>query len=370
MHDAPHSPRQLAREYNAARRNARLYQSLANLETDESKSALYLRISESESKLARYWLNQIDQESKRGGRTWSPSLALYGLASRILPSQVVGGLLRSRYQRWLSANSHLLEDDKVRPRALVAAEALDQLSGDELTEGQHHEHGWLASQSGALRAAVLGLNDGLVSNFSLTMGLAGATSDASIVLVAGLAGLLAGALSMAAGEYVSVKSQNEYYANLIRWERAELILWGEQETEELIELFVSKGLKRDEAEVVATRLMSDPDIALDTHVREELGIDPDDLGGSPWTAATSSLLAFAAGAAVPVIPYAVGLSSSAAIWISATVSLLALATVGGSLGWLSGFNVIRAGIRMTLIGAGAASLTWLLGAAVGTQLAG
>lgn len=359
---------QLIREVTGARRNSKLFEVLAETQSDQSKAELFRRISRNEAEIAERWAKLIDRVGNNQRGTWSFSYALYSWSARMFPPRMVGRLLRRRHTRWLSANNDLLNDPTVKSMSADTVDALNRLSEDALDLDGHTEHGWLASQSGALRAGVLGMNDGLVSNFSLTMGIAGATADASIVLLAGLAGLLAGALSMAAGEYVSVKSQNEYYANLVRWERVELALWREQETDELVAIFVAKGLEPKEATTVAERLMDDPEVALDTHVREELGIDPGTLGGNPWSAATSSLLAFAAGAVVPIIPYVFGLASTTAIVISALSSLMALAAAGAWLGWISGSNVLAATIRMALIGAGAAAITYLLGIAVGTQL--
>lgn len=318
--------------------------------------------------MSERWAEQINSVGNNQRRPWSFSYALYTWSARILPPHIVGRSLRRRHTRWLSANNDLLNDPAVKITSADTVDALNRLSEDAADHGGHTEHGWLASQSGALRAGVLGMNDGLVSNFSLTMGIAGATADASTVLLAGLAGLLAGALSMAAGEYVSVKSQNEYYANLVRWERVELSLWHDQETDELAAIFVAKGLEPKEATTLAERLMDDPEVALDTHVREELGIDPGTLGGSPWSAAISSLLAFAAGAVVPVVPYIFSLASTTAIVISAISSLMALSAAGAWLGWVSGSNALAGAVRMALIGTGAATITYLLGTAVGTQL--
>ena len=271
MRDATDRTRQLIRGMRDARRNAKLFAALADLQHDQLKASLFRRISRNESALADHWSEQIRLNAKSGLQRWSFSNVLYGWSARLLPSRIVGRSLRERHRRWLSTNSHLLEDATVQMASVDTVNALNLLSEDSDTKSGHPEQGWLASQSGALRAAVLGMNDGLVSNFSLTMGIAGATDDATIVLIAGIAGLLAGALSMAAGEYVSVKSQSEFYANLVRWERVEIALWKEQESDELADLFVAKGLEPEEAKMVSDRLMSDPQVALDTHVREELG---------------------------------------------------------------------------------------------------
>lgn len=368
MTNRPRSERNLVRAYLSAQRNAQLFSALSSAEPKPEILSLYRRISNNEAELAKYWLAEIKESSHRLNPRWSPTVTLMTIGARLFRSRNFGKLLQRRHRQWLSTNHDLLDADEPKRRSVDTAHALSQLADGPNAASDHPEQGWLASRAGALRAGVLGANDGLVSNFSLTMGMAGATSDPTLVLLAGLAGLLAGALSMAAGEYVSVKSQNEYCENLIQWERAELALWPEEETKELAKLFESKGLQPAEANTVASRIMSDSDAALDTHVREELGIDPQSLGGSPWAAAVSSLIAFSSGALVPVIPYMFGTTGASAIGISAIASIVALATVGSSLGWMSGANVLKAGIRMTAIGAAAAAVTYLLGSLVGAQL--
>ena len=362
------SGRALIRAHLSARRNARLFSNLSGAESDSERASIYRRISENEAELADYWLGEIKDSALQPNRTWSPTVTLLTVGARLFPTRQFSKLLQRQHRRWLSTNHALLEGHEPRRRSAKTAQGLEQLVDARDAQSGHSEHGWLASRSGALRAGVLGVNDGLVSNFSLTMGIAGATSDPTLVLLAGLAGLLAGALSMAAGEYVSVKSQNEYCENLIEWERTELMLWPGEETQELAELYESKGLRPSEAEAVASRIMSDPDVALDTHVREELGIDPENLSGSPWAAAISSLVAFAGGSIVPVVPYMFGAANATAIGISAAASIVALATVGSSLGWMSGANVLKSGFRMVAIGSAAAIVTYLLGTLVGTQL--
>jgi VIT1/CCC1 family predicted Fe2+/Mn2+ transporter len=146
------------------------------------------------------------------------------------------------------------------------------------------------------------------------------------------------------------------------------LLWRDEEEQELVEILQSKGLAVEEAESAASRIMSDPEIALDVHVREELGIDPDDLGGSPILAAASSLAAFAAGAFVPLVPYILGLSGDASIISSAALAGFALAVVGGALGWLSGSGAIYGALRMLVVGLVAGAVTFGLGSLVGQQI--
>ena len=216
-----------------------------------------------------------------------------------------------------------------------------------------------------MRAAVLGVNDGLVSNFSLVMGVAGGTGDVDFVLLAGLAGLLAGAFSMAAGEYVSMRTQRDLYEHQIELERIEIEQWPEEEEAELALLYQAKGIRRDDARRIAQPVIANPASALTTLTREELGLDPGALG-SPWQAAAASFAAFAVGAFVPVLPYLIG----AGVAVSATASVLALGGVGGVLAVSSGRSWLRGASRMVLAGGAAAAVTYALGDLIGGALLG
>ena len=192
-----------------------------------------------------------------------------------------------------------------------------------------------ADASGTLRAVIFGVSDGLVSNLSLVMGVAGAASDnPSFILLAGIAGLLAGAFSMAAGEYISMQSQRELFERQIELERAEMEAMPEEEEAELAASYRAKGFAPDEAARIAHRIFRDPETALDMLVREELGLDPDELG-SPWGAATGSFVAFAIGAVIPVIPYLFG-GGQAVLFVSLGLSLVALFAVGAAVSLLTG----------------------------------
>ncbi len=216
------------------------------------------------------------------------------------------------------------------------------------------------SKSGALRAAIFGVTDGLVSNLSLIFGVAGAGVDNSVVVVAGVAGLLAGACSMAAGEYISVRVQREVFERLIHLEAHEIGSDPEAERAELADLYVRKGLSRELANRLAEELMKDPEVALDTHAREELGLDPDEGLGSPVAAASASFLTFSVGALVPLLPFLFG-SGTAAVVVSAALSGVALFGVGAAMSYLTGRGAIRSGLRMLGIGAAAAGVTYLVG---------
>jgi VIT1/CCC1 family predicted Fe2+/Mn2+ transporter len=214
-------------------------------------------------------------------------------------------------------------------------------------------------RSGALRAAIFGVNDGLVSNLSLIFGVAGAGVDNDGVIVAGVAGLLAGAFSMGAGEYISVRTQREVYERLIHLEAHEIGSDPEAERQELAEIYAQRGLPRDLADRLATELMRDPEMALETHAREELGLDEESLG-SPLAAAGSSFVTFSLGAFVPLLPFLVS-SGNPAVVASAILSGLALFGVGAAISYLTGKPWLLSGLRMLAVGGTAAAVTYLVG---------
>ena len=220
---------------------------------------------------------------------------------------------------------------------------------------------------GNLRAAVFGVNDGLVSNTSLIMGVAGASAGAGSVITAGVAGLLAGALSMAAGEYISMRSQREMFEYQIGLERDELGEYPEEEAEELALIYAARGMDLEEARRITRALVKNPDAALDALAREELGLNPDDLG-SPWGAAVFSFLAFAAGAILPLVPFLLGLPLGTALMVAAVVAGVALFGVGAALSLFTGRRAIAGGLRMVLIGGGAGVVTWLIGNLLGAAI--
>jgi VIT1/CCC1 family predicted Fe2+/Mn2+ transporter len=227
--------------------------------------------------------------------------------------------------------------------------------------------GHRVGQGNTLRAAVFGINDGLVSNVSLVMGVAGAGTNARFVLLAGLSGLLAGAFSMAAGEYVSMSAQREVFEHQIAFEQRELADDPAGELAELTQIYRNKGLPEAQAATLAASMMADPRLALDTHAREELGLDPDELG-SPWGAALTSFGSFVIGASAPVAPYII-LDNLMAFWTSVVLSTLALFGVGMLLTNFTGRNWLYSGIRMVVIGALAAGVTYIVGRVIGVSAA-
>jgi VIT1/CCC1 family predicted Fe2+/Mn2+ transporter len=231
----------------------------------------------------------------------------------------------------------------------------------------HGERSVSGGKSGALRAAVFGLNDGLVSNVALIFGFAGAGVENSVVILAGIAGLLAGAFSMGTGEYISMKVQRELFERLIHLEAHEIGTDPELERRELTEIYVERGIPRDLAERVSDELMRDPQRALETHAREELGLDPTDLG-SPWGAAGSSFVMFAIGAIVPLIPF-LFTEGGPAVLASAVVSGATLFAAGSILTRVTGRSPVLSGLRMMGIGVLSAGITYAVGSLLDATVA-
>jgi vacuolar iron transporter family protein len=226
------------------------------------------------------------------------------------------------------------------------------------TEGGDETMG-LGGKSGALRAAIFGVNDGLVSNLSLIMGVTGANVSNKFILLAGVAGMLAGAFSMGAGEYVSMRVQRELFERLLHLEAHELATMPDEEHHELREIYEQKGFPPDLARQVTEVVMADPKVALETHAREELGLDPDELG-SPSGAAISSFVMFSIGAAIPLLPY-VFTSGIPAALIAIAASAVSLFAVGASMSLLTGRPAWLSGGRMLLVGGSAAAITYGVG---------
>jgi VIT1/CCC1 family predicted Fe2+/Mn2+ transporter len=222
------------------------------------------------------------------------------------------------------------------------------------------------SSGGALRAATFGINDGVLSNLALVMGVSGGSASHQVVLLAGIAGLFAGAFSMGAGEWISVKSQRELYEREIEIEREEMQAFPEEEKKELALIYRAKGLEPEAAERLAERIMLRPRAALDTLAREELGLNPDDLA-SPWTAALSSFFAFAIGAFVPVIPFIIG-SGGAALFAAAAATAFVLIVVGLMISVLTGRSAFVTAFRMLVVGVLASGITYGIGRLVGTSI--
>jgi vacuolar iron transporter family protein len=330
--------------------SAWLYRQVAAAEPDPKKSALFLQLAAAAEQQAARW-----QRAAAGPeRVFHPALR----------ARIVARLLKRFDPHSLRA---VLAAMKLRGLSIYGA-ALSIAGGHAMPTslaqvGARHR----STLGGSLRAAVFGVNDGLVSNLSLVLGVAGAGVGSTIVLTTGVAGLLAGALSMAAGEYVSVRSQREMFEYQIALEREELAEYPEEEAEELALIYHARGLDLQQARTVSHALLARPEQALDVLAREELGLNPDDLG-SPWQAATTSFLTFAVGAAVPLLPFLAGISGGRAVLIAALTTLATLFGVGLGLSLFTGRHALRSALRMALIGGGAGAVTFLLGRAFGVAI--
>lgn len=347
-----------------------LYRALARAETDPARIDIFEKLAQAEEKHAARWARLLKSNGapvplySTGWRVQA-----LGWLSRLFGTQhilpVVTGL-ESRDQdvyRGQVEAAGLPAEERGHMRTLRAL----QYPGQNRPETILDLEGWhQTSYGGSLRAAVFGANDGLLSNFSLVMGIAGATAQPRFVLLAGVAGLLAGAFSMAAGEYVSVQSQRELYEQQIAIEREELEMSPEEELEELLLIYQAKGIPKGQAEELAKKILSNPQTAIDTLAREELGLDPSALG-SPWMAAASSFFSFAVGAAIPVIPYFIT-TGSAAFIASAVICALALFIIGGLISLFTGRNFFFSAFRMMGIGAIAAGATFLIGRLLGVSV--
>ena len=350
---------------------AAMYRLMAAVEQDGDRSKIFEELFDAEMRHASRWAEKLDidpsnLEPTSAGlklRAYRLGACLFGTA-RMVPLLVRGEAKDiAAYAADPEARDFAVEERR-------HARALRGLSGGlDGLEAMRAESGRLFDDGGSFRAAVLGVNDGLVSNFSLVMGVAGGTSNSDIILLAGVAGLLAGAFSMAAGEYVSMRSQRDLNEQSLAMEEAELRDWPEEEEEELALIYRAKGLPRDESERIAKQIMARPDVALETMAREELGLDPSKLGGSPWRAAASSFMAFLAGASVPILPYVFG-SGDAAFALSGIMGAAALLGVGGLLSGLTGKSVRWGALRMLLAGGAAASVTYGVGSLIGVTIVG
>jgi VIT1/CCC1 family predicted Fe2+/Mn2+ transporter len=229
----------------------------------------------------------------------------------------------------------------------------------------HDDHTHRDVKGGAARAAIFGMSDGLVSNVSLILGVAGARPAPGVVRLAGLAGLLAGACSMAAGEYVSVQAQRELLQRELEVERLELEEHPEMEQKELAGIFRSRGVDAEVADEVASQLSADPETALEAHAREELGIDPGELG-SPVRVAISSFACFTLGAFIPLVPWLVG-GGTGAVIASVILGTVAALLVGGLLATFTGRSMVRSAIRQLFVAALAAAVTFAVGSALGVS---
>ncbi|HEY2990968.1 MAG TPA: VIT1/CCC1 family protein [Candidatus Binatia bacterium] len=345
-----------------------LYRALAEVEKDKKRAAIFARLAQAEERHAKRWAGLL-KSAGAAVPQYRPTVRvrLLGLLARLFGTERVLPVVteleakdENRYAEQPEA-AGLSAEEKAHRQTLIG---LQHGAGPQAIIGRERWH--RTGRSGALRAAVFGVNDGLVSNFSLVMGFAGAVASQDTILLAGVAGLLAGAFSMGAGEYVSMAAQRELLEQQIALEKQELEMSPKEEEEELALIYQAKGLSKRDAEALARRIIANPATAIDTLAREELGLDPSELG-SPWGAAVSSFFSFVAGAIVPVLPYLVG-AGTHALAASAVLSSLALFGVGALLSVFTARGPLTSGLRMLGIGLLASAITygvgWLLGVSV------
>lgn len=367
-HATPEQIRRWTNYYEDELAGAALYRALAAAADSDVRREVFERLAGFEEKHAAHWGSLL----RSAGATPQPPrvglrvTVLSWVARRFGVEAVLPLVLRAesadaaKYDAAVDAAEGMAAEERGHGQT-VAALAQDKAGRIAAREGRHR-----VGAGGALRAGVFGVNDGLVSNLSLVVGVAGGTGNARIILLAGVAGLLAGAFSMAAGEWISVRSQTELYDRELAVEREELAAFPEEEQEELALIFRAKGLPPDTAALVAEQLMARPEVALETLAREELGFSPDDIA-SPWVAAISSFFAFSIGAFVPVIPYLFA-TGAAAVWSAVIASGFALFVVGSALAIFTRRRPMRSGLRMLAIGAAAAAATFGIGSAIGVSI--
>ena len=358
-----------------------LYDSLAAIEKNPERAGVFKRIASNERRHADIWATRLAEAGATVPAVGGPRLRvrMVILLARLLGPERVADLVRSLEgdEEAAYASQMTPETESIAADEREHAAMWDQITGAKrlaanngarktVTEEALHRGG----RSGTLRAAVFGANDGLVSNLSLVMGVAGAVTGAAagnhFIVLAGVAGLLAGAFSMAAGEYISMQSQREMFENQIAVEREEMRVMPEVEQEELAAIYRAKGVADADAKRIAAQLMEDPAKALDTKVREELGLDPDELGSS-WGAAIYSFIAFAIGALIPLVPFLVA-SGQVAFVAALVASFVSLFAVGAAVSIVTGRSMIFSGVRQVMIGAAAAAVTYGVGTLIGANV--
>ena len=387
-------PRRFLRYLEAERNASLLYRALADTVDGDRREAL-LELAQIEDEHAVHWVAKLEENGipvPPAPTTLDPTDAALvarakgaGFADVLRHLEESEGADAGMYDEEPEAPTSMSADEREhievfqQMRSDIEGSDLDGTAVAPPLDGSGHRvitpgpgEPWHRNdKSGSTRAAVFGVSDGLVSNTALVMGFAGASPGNSTVLFAGLAGLLAGAFSMAAGEYVSVASQRDLYAREIAMEASELREKPEEEQKELELIYRAKGVDRDTAASLAAQIMSNPKTALDTLAREELGLDPDELG-SPLKAAISSFIAFAIGASVVVIPYLFfmgeGASSTIPLVLAITLAVIGMVVVGGIVGRLSGRGVVFSAMRQLMWGVGAAAVTFAVGTLVGINV--
>ena len=336
--------------WHEEKQSAFLYRVVADREASPEIKAMFLKLADAAEQQAEHWRKIAQNKGVALPEGFRPELR----------AQLVAHMVRRLGpERLLS----VLAAMKVRGIS-VYTQGVPTGHGMPVAGQQEFRHRRMAG-SGSFRAAVFGVNDGLVSNASLIVGMAGASQAEPVILLAGVAGMLAGAASMAAGEYVSMRSQREMFEYQIALEQQELNAYPEEEAEELALIYEARGIAAADAKRMADTLIRDPSRALDTLAREELGLNPRELG-SPWGATFSSFLAFALGALIPLLPFL--WRGGYGLYISIALTLIGLFVTGSIVSLFTGRSPWWSGLRMMLIGCLAGSVTYLVGHLFGVML--
>ncbi|CAB4904050.1 MAG: hypothetical protein F2923_07500 [Actinobacteria bacterium] len=373
-------PKRFLRYLDEERKAAMLYRSLATTMSGDRREAL-LELADIEDRHSRHWIAMLTEAGievpKAPTSMNEDDAALVHQAKTMNVDDVLEHLesvetaANSLYDNEPDAPQSMVEDEAAHAEAFRRMredkENVLPIRGAMKAPGPDHMEAWHSTDtSGKARAIVFGVSDGLVSNTALVMGFAGANPNGNTILFAGLAGLLAGAFSMAAGEYVSVASQRDLFQREIQKEAEELLNKPEEEQKELELIYRAKGVPREVAAATAAHIMQDPKKALDTLAREELGLNPDELG-SPLKVAFSSFVAFALGASIAVLPY-LFLTGNSALVLTIVLSTVALFVVGGVVGRISGRGIVFSALRQFAWGAGAAIVTFAVGSLIGVNV--
>ncbi len=354
---------------------AALYRAIAEAERDPARRAVLMELSRAETRHAAHWREKLRAAGAPEPR-FSPGLRtrlLAALARRFGPRFVMPSLAAAEYadrDKYASqADAAALSADERGHASVVSALATGtERPAPSIGADIAQAEPWHRGASGNdLRAAVLGANDGLVSNFCLIIGIAGAGVASRTVLLSGIAGLVAGACSMALGEWLSVTNARELARTQIAREAEEIEQTPQAEQHELALIYQAKGLPQTEAQRIAADLMRNRQGALDALTREELGIDPAELGGDPWSAAGTSFLLFALGACVPLLPF-LWTAGPRATWLCVASSAAALAAIGALTSLFNGRNPAFSAARQVVFGCAAAAVTYGVGRLMGVAL--
>jgi VIT1/CCC1 family predicted Fe2+/Mn2+ transporter len=333
--------------WHEEKQSAYLYRVVAACEKSPEIKAMFIKLADAADHQAQHWRRIAAERGVSLPESFRPALRAQIVAHmlrRLGPERLLP-VLAAMKVRGLSVYTHGTSGTFGDRHAMPMAGQI---------EVRHRR----MAGNGSFRAAVFGVNDGLVSNASLILGMAGAAAGEPTILVAGVAGMLAGAASMAAGEYVSMRSQREMFEYQIGLEAAELKAYPDEEAQELAMIYEARGIPPKDAQRMADRLIRDPTRALDTLAREELGLNPRELG-SPWGAAIASFLAFAVGALVPLLPFL--WHGSHDLIVCMVLTLVGLFTTGTVVSLFTGRSPWWSGLRMLLIGAAAGGATYLVG---------